>query len=164
MKARGFVMADHTQFIGESRAAGPSCLSCYAEGAKDDGARAEAAAESPDSEAGELPRTTGGRADRLELITSAALALEKAARVLSREALVEEWYSLDIKEGIDLYQEVRRFETYLIKRALVQAGGSQSKAAGLLGLNKTTLHEKIKRYEIDYPASSARRADDAGRP
>jgi DNA-binding protein Fis len=154
-------MAEHTQFTGESRVAGIGCVGCYAEGAKGDGARRDAPVESPDSEGGELPRTTGGRAERLELITSAALALEKAARVLSREALVEEWYSLDIKDGIDLYQEVRRFETYLIKRALGQAGGSQSKAAGLLGLNKTTLHEKIKRYEIDYPASAARRAADA---
>jgi DNA-binding protein Fis len=145
----GLVVPEQTQSAAESRVAGFACVSCHAAGAEADGGRPRVPDGATDSDAAELP-LTGRRADRLELIASAALALEKAAGALSREALVEEWYSLDIKDGIDLYQEVRRFETYLIKRALREAGGSQSKAARLLGLNTTTLHEKIKRYEIDY--------------
>lgn len=142
-------MPEQTRFTGEDGIAALACVSCYAEGAKADGARPSPPAAAPDSDAGESLRT-GRRANRLELLASAALALEQAASALSREALVEEWYSLDIRDGIDLYQEVRRFETYLINRALREAGGSQTKAARLLGLNKTTLHEKIKRYQIDY--------------
>jgi DNA-binding protein Fis len=141
---------EQTRFTGEDRIAAVGCMNCYAEGAEADGARADAPAGMPDADAGVLSRT-GRRADCLELLASAALALEQAAGALSREALVEEWYSLDIREGIDLYQEVRRFETHLINRALREADGSQTKAARLLGLNKTTLHEKIKRYQIDYP-------------
>jgi DNA-binding NtrC family response regulator len=47
--------------------------------------------------------------------------------------------------GIDLVQELDRYETSLILEALRQAGGVTSKAAQLLGLNRTTLVEKLKR-------------------
>jgi transcriptional regulator with GAF, ATPase, and Fis domain len=54
----------------------------------------------------------------------------------------------DIERGIDLFDEVRRFETELIRRALKLAHGSQTRAARLLGVNPTTLNYKIKRYKI----------------
>jgi DNA-binding protein Fis len=88
------------------------------------------------------------RADRLGVINDAVASLERAAKVLRGEALAEEWGVLDVKTGIDLYQEVRRFETRLIRRAVEEAEGNVTRAARLLGLNKTTLHEKIKRYGI----------------
>jgi DNA-binding NtrC family response regulator len=43
---------------------------------------------------------------------------------------------------------VRKFEVDLIRRALEQTGGHQSRAARLLGLNATTLNSKIKTYNI----------------
>jgi DNA-binding protein Fis len=49
---------------------------------------------------------------------------------------------------VNFYDEVRRFETDLIRRALDQTGGHQSRAARLLGLNATTLNSKIKSYNI----------------
>ena len=45
--------------------------------------------------------------------------------------------------------EVRRFEIDLIRRALDQTGGHQSRAARLLGMNPTTLNSKIKTYNIN---------------
>jgi transcriptional regulator with GAF, ATPase, and Fis domain len=54
----------------------------------------------------------------------------------------------DIKHGIDFYEAVSRFEIDLIEHALHETGGSQTKAARLLGLKVTTLHDKIKRYKI----------------
>jgi DNA-binding NtrC family response regulator len=51
-------------------------------------------------------------------------------------------------KGIDFYAEVTRFETDLIKLALAQSHGNQSKAARLLGLKPTTLNAKIKQYGI----------------
>lgn len=54
----------------------------------------------------------------------------------------------DISRGVNFYDEVRRFETDLIHRALEQTGGHQSRAARLLGLNATTLNSKIKNYNI----------------
>ena len=55
---------------------------------------------------------------------------------------------IDISRGVNFYEEVRRFETDLIQRALEQTGGHQSRAARLLGLNATTLNSKIKTYNI----------------
>ncbi|MDQ3801304.1 MAG: sigma-54 dependent transcriptional regulator [Acidobacteriota bacterium] len=60
--------------------------------------------------------------------------------------------SIDISRGVNFYDEVRKFEVDLIRRALEQTGGHQSRAARLLGLNATTLNSKIKTYNI--PARS----------
>jgi transcriptional regulator with GAF, ATPase, and Fis domain len=61
---------------------------------------------------------------------------------------VEEVNARSIENGFDFYQEVSRFEIDLIKRALVQTGGNQVRAARLLKLNVTTLNSKIKRHNI----------------
>jgi len=55
---------------------------------------------------------------------------------------------VDVGRGIDFYDEVRRFEVDLIRRALEQTAGHQSRAARLLGMNATTLNSKIKTYNI----------------
>ena len=87
--------------------------------------------------------------ERAEVIDEAVAALERAAAVLRAEAIGGECDSLDLKGGIDLYQEVRRFEARLIRLALQEAGGSQAGAARLLGVKASTLNEKIKRYGIN---------------
>ena len=46
------------------------------------------------------------------------------------------------------YDEIKNYEIDLIRRALDQTGGHQSRAARLLGLNATTLNSKIKSYNI----------------
>jgi DNA-binding protein Fis len=58
----------------------------------------------------------------------------------------------DVEGSTDFYEAVRGFEVALIQRALKQTGGNQAQAARLLNLNQTTLHEKIKRYNI-YPVT-----------
>ena len=55
---------------------------------------------------------------------------------------------IDIARGVNFYEEVKRFEIDLIRRALDQTAGHQSRAAQLLGLNATTLNSKIKAYNI----------------
>ena len=50
--------------------------------------------------------------------------------------------------SLRLYDEVRKFETNLIRDALNRTGGSQTRAAKLLGVKLTTLNSKIKRYHI----------------
>lgn len=55
---------------------------------------------------------------------------------------------IDLARGVSFYDEVKRFEIDLIRRALDQTGGHQSRAARLLGLNATTLNSKIKSYNI----------------
>jgi transcriptional regulator with PAS, ATPase and Fis domain len=51
--------------------------------------------------------------------------------------------------GINLVQELERFENRLIVEALRQTNGVTSKAAQLLHLNRTTLVEKLKRKGLD---------------
>ncbi len=50
---------------------------------------------------------------------------------------------------INLNDQVERYEINLICDALLTANGNQRKAAEILGMKTTTLHAKIKRYEID---------------
>lgn len=47
-----------------------------------------------------------------------------------------------------LSESVRNFEIKLIKAALLTTGGNQRRAASLLGVKVTTLHNKVKSYGI----------------
>ncbi|MDT7808934.1 MAG: Bacterial regulatory protein Fis family [Acidobacteriota bacterium] len=88
-------------------------------------------------------------------------ASEQAAslklRTLSEltHALMEEVESLkgyatpESKTSVNFSDEVRRFETDLIRWALMRTGGHQRRAARLLNLKVTTLNAKIKRYHIE---------------
>lgn len=51
-------------------------------------------------------------------------------------------------EGIDLQETLKEIEKSLIIKALEVAGGVKSRAAKLLGLNRTTLIEKMKRLGL----------------
>lgn len=53
-----------------------------------------------------------------------------------------------VGQGLNFYEEVRRFEVNLILRVLEQTDGHQTRAAELLSLKLSTLNEKIKRYGI----------------
>ena len=55
---------------------------------------------------------------------------------------------LENRPSVNFADEVRRFETDLIRWALMRTGGHQRRAARLLNLKVTTLNAKIKRYGI----------------
>jgi transcriptional regulator with GAF, ATPase, and Fis domain len=81
-------------------------------------------------------------------------ALKELTQVLLDEVEdLESVKSLDISKGINIYDEVRHYETALIRRALRLTGGNQKRAARLLGLLPSTLNDKIKRYQIQLTAS-----------
>ncbi len=92
--------------------------------------------------------------DRVQHLVNMALSLLKEAETLARDkAFTDESIrlrTLDPEQGIDLYCELARFETGLIKLALEHTGGNQAKAAKLLHLKPTTLNSKIKLYSIEY--------------
>ena len=52
-------------------------------------------------------------------------------------------------DKINLSDEVHRFESALIRDALIRAKGHQRRAARILGTKVTTLNAKIKRYGIE---------------
>lgn len=51
-------------------------------------------------------------------------------------------------ENISLCSEVENYEKELIRSALIQTHGHQRKAAKILGIKMTTLHAKLKRFDI----------------
>ncbi|WP_448382244.1 sigma-54-dependent transcriptional regulator [Desulfosoma sp.] len=55
------------------------------------------------------------------------------------------------EEGIDLKQILEDLENKLILDALRKAGGVKNQAAKLLGLNRTTLIEKLKKKQLQIP-------------
>lgn len=80
---------------------------------------------------------------------------ELATAFVSEIESLEGFRDLDISSGIDMQKEVVRYECMLIRRALHITGGSQRKAAQLLGLNTSTLNDKIKRYGITLEQSGS---------
>ena len=74
---------------------------------------------------------------------------ELVLRLLCEVQSINEVSPLTIDNGFDFYAEVSRFEIDLIKRALLQTGGHQVRAAKLLNLKVTTLNSKIKHYNIN---------------
>ena len=51
-------------------------------------------------------------------------------------------------QPLGLQEEVQRYESELIRHALLRTGGNQRRAAKLLGVKVTTLNCKIKRLGI----------------
>lgn len=97
------------------------------------------APESLQAEAGPEPAASSLKVKTLRELTLALL----------RE--VESLKGHDKFEGrpdLDFAAEVRRFETELIRWALMNTGGHQRRAARLLNIKVTTLNAKIKRYGI----------------
>lgn len=81
-----------------------------------------------------------------------AKALATEIETLKAE-LSKEQNNQQIKEGIDFYDEVERYEIELIRNALNQCDGNQTQAAKLLHLKSTTLNAKMKHYGLN-PARS----------
>ena len=55
--------------------------------------------------------------------------------------------SQDLTETtLDLRTALEKLERQMIERALHKAGGNRTEAAALLGLNRTTLVEKLRKY------------------
>ena len=51
-------------------------------------------------------------------------------------------------DKIDLEQEMAAIEVAIIKHALLRSRGNQAAAAGMLSINPTTLHAKMKKHGI----------------
>lgn len=79
-----------------------------------------------------------------ELKTLSKLALV----ILGEIKALESVNRIRVQSGIDLLSEVRNFEINLIKLALLHSGGSQQRAAQMLGISESTLSWKMKRYKI----------------
>ena len=79
-----------------------------------------------------------------------AISAQKPANAVTGALPLIRYDTMEVDEtGIDLDGLIGSIERDLIRKALERAGGVRSKAARLLGLNRTTLLEKIKKMGIE---------------
>jgi sigma-54 specific flagellar transcriptional regulator A len=77
----------------------------------------------------------------------------------SEEPVVEAIANALPDEGLDLREHIARIETDLIRAALARSHGVVAHAAELLGLRRTTLIEKLRKYGMGKDAEDAPIAD-----
>jgi DNA-binding NtrC family response regulator len=89
------------------------------------------------------PTATG---KKLAILKEIARALVEELDALSQVRTLN--LNLNLGNGIDLPDEIRKFEVHFILSALVRTGGHQTEAAQLLGLKMTTLNQKLRKLGI----------------
>ena len=85
--------------------------------------------------------------NRLQAVKSLATILLKEIELI--ETLTPKNDEVIKDENFSLSQSVERYESELIRTALIQTHGNQRMAARILGTKVTTLNMKLKRYGID---------------
>ena len=88
------------------------------------------------------PNEPAASSVKVKTIKELALALLREVETLRGQEKFEG------RANLDFADEVRRFETELIRWALMHTGGHQRRAARMLNIKVTTLNAKIKRYGI----------------
>jgi two-component system, NtrC family, response regulator AtoC len=89
--------------------------------------------------------------ERMIVLTDASVitADDVPAKIVGEKGVGEVHSVTMPSQGLDLVNTVSRIEQSLISQALESSGGVKAKAAALLGINRTTLVEKIKRLKIE---------------
>jgi two-component system, NtrC family, response regulator AtoC len=89
--------------------------------------------------------------ERMIVLTDATVITldDVPAKIVGEKPTAEALYVNMPIEGVDLVATISRIEHSLILQALESAGGVKAKAAELLGINRTTLVEKIKRLKME---------------
>ena len=89
--------------------------------------------------------------ERMIVFTDAAVITvdDVPAKIIGHKNDGEELYVKMPNQGGDLAAIISRIEQSLILQAMESAGGIKAKAAELLGINRTTLVEKIKRLKME---------------
>jgi sigma-54 specific flagellar transcriptional regulator A len=89
--------------------------------------------------------------------TAASSGIATAATTVSESSLHDATQLLE-ESGIDLRDYLETLEKKLITRALELSNGTVAQAARLLGLRRTTLVEKLRKYELDGAAPTSQDA------
>jgi DNA-binding NtrC family response regulator len=93
-------------------------------------------------------------AARVQCLKELTLTLLKETQALESATLMSELAmpqgirQSDIENGINLDAAVRRFESNIIRQALLITGGNQARASRLLGIKPNTLNYKVKIYNL----------------
>lgn len=95
--------------------------------------------------------------ERMVALTDAAVltADDIPSKIAAEKPAGEPHYATLPPDGVDLVATVARIEQELIAQAMESAGGVKARAAALLGINRTTLVEKIKRLKMEVSEQSS---------
>jgi DNA-binding NtrC family response regulator len=96
----------------------------------------------------DLPEKVLGEVPKESLPPIEAPACDRSPAEMLREGLQQSFFMGLPEGGINLKSAVEGFERGLIIEALEKTNWVKNRAAGLLGLNRTTLVEKIKKMNI----------------
>lgn len=94
-----------------------------------------------------------GNVRQLENMVERIVALSEDERIMLSDIpgnIKDEVLTTVSEQGVDLVKTVNEIEKKMICDALALAKGVKAKAAGMLGLNRTTLVEKMRRLGIDW--------------
>jgi len=83
------------------------------------------------------------------LVDEGEIGIEDLPAQIRAEPTTQAWAPRLPSTGLDFNDVVGRFETDLIEQALEHTHWNKNRAAQLLGLNRTTLIEKIKKRQIE---------------
>lgn len=73
---------------------------------------------------------------------------QKLGELLSAYESLAEQQPIEFSDNFNLLEHLHQYEIKIIRYALQLTGGNQRAAAKLLGLNYTTLNNKVKRFEL----------------
>ena len=90
------------------------------------------------------------------LVGVGEIEIEDLPEHIRAEPITQPWAPRVPSTGIEFNTVVARFESDLIEQALEHTHWNKNRAAGLLGLNRTTLIEKIKKRGITRPDDADR--------
>jgi len=97
-----------------------------------------------------IPVITEAAEDRIEALKSLATLLLREVDSLKDVLSFRNFGSIQqIDQGINLSNELDRYEIEMIRQAMQRSRGNQRAAAAILGTKVTTLHAKIKRYGVE---------------
>lgn len=97
-----------------------------------------------------------GNVRQLENVVERAVVLSREERIITTDYLPNELKKIQSKDEIfredtTLKGMVDRFEMEIILKVLNEKGWNRSEAARVMGLNRTTLYEKMRKYGITVP-------------
>lgn len=82
-------------------------------------------------------------------IDNTATPVNRPLREHVKSAIAQYFQQLEDQTVVDLYDFVlREVEAPLLEVVMAHTAGNQSKAAVLLGINRSTLRKKLKQYDI----------------
>ena len=73
---------------------------------------------------------------------------QKLSDLISAYESLSDQHLIEFSDSFSLPEHLEQYEIKIIRYALQLTGGNQRAAARLLGLNYTTLNNKVKRYEL----------------